>query len=530
MKKPQLLQDRFAIALSNSFWWLLLVGLIAALLCAPFFRIIYSMGDEGMLLRGAELMLRGKRLYADFFEFIPPGSFVLTAAWFGIAGISIGSARTLAVLIIIGISCFTFLACRRASRNTQLSAILVSGWVMMSQWHWMLVSHHWFTTLFSMVAAWAALASLEQPLRRSLQWPIIAGLAAGAAIMVMQTCGAWVALAAITAFFNLRQNRAELVAYLSGAALAFAAAVAFLVQQHALSAAFDDVVRFAVARYTSAALVPFGNEASLFDLPLVCVFPLAALLTLFVGAYDWRACFNDPRLRLCAAFALAGFLGCFPRPDIAHIGFTVPLALPLLALCATRLTQSLRPVYRTSIAAVTVALCIPSAAFFTHIARIALHAPVVQTPRGKVALFTKDVAELMPRIAAIPSHDAFFFYPYMPMLSFLTAREQVSKYDAYLPAYTTPAQYQEACLSVVRHASWVVIDRKEADYSNWKQTYPAMPDAEPQETIRFEETLDRAFGLAVKKGVLELSRRHEGVRDNLCDVLPSPVQIKAPGQ
>ena len=74
----------------NSFGWLLLVSLLTTVLCAPFFRIVYSMGDEGFFLRGAELMLHGKKLYADFFAFLPPGSYVLTAGWFGATGISVG--------------------------------------------------------------------------------------------------------------------------------------------------------------------------------------------------------------------------------------------------------------------------------------------------------------------------------------------------------------------------------------------------------------------------------------------------------
>ena len=33
--------------------------------------------------------------------------------------------------------------------------------------------------------------------------------------------------------------------------------------------------------------------------------------------------------------------------------------------------------------------------------------------------------------------------------SFLTAREHVSKYDIFVPGYTTPAQYREACQDVM---------------------------------------------------------------------------------
>jgi hypothetical protein len=55
-----------------------------------------------ILLRQAELLLRGRRLYADFFQFLPPGAIVVTAAWFSVAGVSFGAARSLAIVTSSG--------------------------------------------------------------------------------------------------------------------------------------------------------------------------------------------------------------------------------------------------------------------------------------------------------------------------------------------------------------------------------------------------------------------------------------------
>ena len=110
-------------------------------------------------MRGAELLLRGQRLYADFFEFLPPGAFVVTAAWFSVAGVSFGAARSLAIITFVGIVCFTYLSCRQASRNAALSALLVVCWLTLTlspRMAWMQISHDWFATLVSVVAAWAA--------------------------------------------------------------------------------------------------------------------------------------------------------------------------------------------------------------------------------------------------------------------------------------------------------------------------------------------------------------------------------------
>ena len=188
-----------------------------------------------------------------------------------------------------------------------------------------------------------------------------------------------------------------------------------------------------------------------------------------------------------------------------------------------RLSQRWRPAwwrYRylvVVVAGVVIGLCVPSTIYFLRISQEALRANVVPTPRGGVAFFDQPGApELLARIAATPSGDAYFFYPLEAILPFLAAREQVSKYDVFMPGYTLPSQYQDACLSVMRHASWVVIDRRATDPKILKQAFPAIRDAEPQGTKRFEQALDSGFELVAQEGVFELRRRREGISDAVC--------------
>src|SRR5262249_23227641 len=130
-----------------------------------------------------------------------------------------------------------------------------------------------------------------------------------------------------------------------GCSLAPVGLLAYVVWHHTLAAAFDDVIQFTATRYAPIQNVPFGAWADSGFGPLKYLFPLAALLTLLVCARHWRTGLRDHSLIPSAAFALAGFLGCFPRPDIGHISFAAPLACPLLACCITRLTQWWRPVW-----------------------------------------------------------------------------------------------------------------------------------------------------------------------------------------
>jgi hypothetical protein len=169
------------------------------------------------------------------------------------------------------------------------------------------------------------------------------------------------------------------------------------------------------------------------------------------------------------------------------------------------------------VASVAIALCILTAIYFLRISQEALRAEIVSTPRGRAAFFGHPgAAELMARIAATPSRDAYFFYPIDAMLPFLTAREQVSQYDVFTPGYTLPSEYQDACTSVMRQASWVVIDRRGTDPKVLKQAFPAMRNAQPQETKRFEQALDDGFELIAREGVFELRRRREGISDTVC--------------
>ena len=502
----------------RNLWWLLSVGVVTAALCLPFLRFVYWLGDEGILLHGAERMLHGSRLYADFFEFLPPGGFLLTAAWFRIAGISILSARSLAILTIVGIACFTYLACQRASKNAPLSALFTIGWVVMSQGTWTVVSHHWFTTLFSMIAAWAALASIEDG-GRALRWPLIAGAAAGMAAMVMETQGALVMTAALLAFWYPRQRPAGLVAFLLGCALVPVGLFAYLIGTHTLVAAFNDVILFAAERYASIQALPFGAWANQKNLPLKYLFPLAAVLTALVSVRNWHIWRQDRRLALCAAFGVAGLVSCSPRPAITDIGFVAPLALPLLLFCMANLSQLWRRTYRLVAVGLMIALAVPSAHAYLWATERAHEARIVQTPRGPIAVpGLPGVGRLLRQLAATPPGDTYFFYPYLPMMPFLTGRRDVSRYDIFVPDYTLPSQYQKACVSVMRQASWVVIDRQWTNPKFLKAVFPAMENPRPLEMRRFEQALDRGFKLVATDGMYELRRRRAGgVGPALCD-------------
>src|SRR5581483_2181773 len=100
------------------------IAILAALACAPFLRFISWFGDEGVILRGADEMLRGTRCYGDLFEIIPPLGFFVVAGWFKLAGVSFIASRVLAVLVMAGIAVAIYFACLVASKRRAISAVL----------------------------------------------------------------------------------------------------------------------------------------------------------------------------------------------------------------------------------------------------------------------------------------------------------------------------------------------------------------------------------------------------------------------
>lgn len=490
--------------------------LLAATLCLPFVRTIFSLGDEGVLLHGAERMLEGDRIYADFFEFLPPGGFILTELWLRVVGFSVLSERSLAIITIAGIACFTFLACRQASRNVPLSAALAIAWVVMSQGFWTQLSHHWMTTMFSMAGVWAALVCAGDADRR-WRWPLIAGGVLGMASMVTPTCGALAMLATLTVLFPLRRHYAQLIAYVLAGALAPVALILYLIWHDALVAAFHDVILFAANRYAPVEGLPFGYAATWGNYPFAYVFPVAAIMALAIFARDRTASIGDRMFVPGVAFSLAGFVACYPRADIYHIAFEVPLACPLLAYAATRLTGTLHSGWRPAAIGFMAAQLAPAVLVFLWNAKLASEVVVTPTPRGGVAFIgATGEPEVLSRIASMPSGGKWFFYPFVPMMPFLSAREAVSKYDILTPGYSMPSQYQEACMSVMRHADWVVIDRYWTNPIVLKANFPKLRDPQPPETRAFEHALDTNFDLVAQDGTFELRHRQHDVGDAVC--------------
>jgi hypothetical protein len=498
--------------------------LSTAAICAPFFRYVQWLGDEGVVLHGADRILRGERLYGEFFEFIPPGSFLIVAAWMQLISSSFAAMRVLAIGVIVAIAGLTYTAARLTSGSRVLAALLGIMWAVQSQGAWTVINHHWFATAASMASAVALLAALSNA--RDGQTAIfLAGLFAGTAAMILPPQGALLCLAAI-GLAATRPDRRRAVLVVVGGLAAFPIAVlVYLVVTGSIVPAVYDVIIFPARHYTDIEVVRFGAFSAPHHAPAVVFLPLTFVLAGAVAVLDGRALWREALFRGALALAVVALLSAFPRPDLAHINFVLPLACPLFALVTGHLLRRLGRHERVTVSVALLALVgvIIGYATYKKIVPIVAGPPLrpVSTARGiflaPPSSWVEAVAALVADIERTPATDPFFFYPYSPMLPYLTAREHIAPHDVMIPGHTTAEQYREVCLRVVRDAQWIVVDRSWSDPRVLRVFYPNMRVPDPPEKREFEAALRFAFDKIVHVSpVFELRHRAETTRDTSC--------------
>src|SRR5262245_32214412 len=295
---------------------LLATVLCTVLACAPFFRYILWFGDEGIVLNGAEKILRGERIYRDFFEFLPPGSFLIGAAWMQLIGPSLASIRVLALGVIVVCAGLTYVAIRQASRNPGLAALLTITWVVQSQGSWMVISHHWFSTAASMASAVALFSALTS-VGAAPTALLLAGLFAGIAAMITPVQGAFLCLAALGLAATRPDRKRAVLGVVGGVAIFPLAALAYLGATDSIAAAFYDIIVFPAQHYADVNSVRFGAFTERHSGAAMLFLPLTLVLTAAAAILDRHSLWRDPKFRGALALAVVAVPSVFPRPDIS---------------------------------------------------------------------------------------------------------------------------------------------------------------------------------------------------------------------
>jgi hypothetical protein len=229
------------------------------------------------LLHGADQLLSGKLLYKDFWEFYPPGGFLITEIWMRVFGQSLEFVRGLGVLIVLGTACFSYLACLSVSGDVLLAIVLTVYGMMATRMGSIAIIHHMPTTMLSVAAAWFSLASIQRK-QHGVGFSILAGLAAGTAAMITSTRGMYAVLAILATFVEVKRFRAQMLASFVACLVAPVVCLFYIILNGEFVSVYDDIVRFTLSSYSSIQGVPWGMNYSWLN-GTKDLYPLVGLLT-----------------------------------------------------------------------------------------------------------------------------------------------------------------------------------------------------------------------------------------------------------
>jgi 4-amino-4-deoxy-L-arabinose transferase-like glycosyltransferase len=426
--------------------------------------------DEGIVLQGAQRILRGEVLYRDFFSFLTPGSFYFQALLFKLFGNSFVVPRV--TLAVLGgfFSAIGYLLARRAcNRSTALIAAALLTLTTLP--YRFLALHNWDSTLLACLAVYCAVRMLDSP---HGAWAFAVASLTSLTFLFEQSKGVGLGLGLVLGFASVHLlrvhrfefNRSNMIALMGGLAWPFVLTVTYFASRHALGQMLFDW-EWPLQHYSTANHVPYGfanwSEEARHQLfasgPLwvriltgilmspyflIPALPPVAVLFLAYGVHrSWRNRNPDARQAyyLMVTGALSGLLLAIVvvRADIIHFMYLLPLYGLVLAWILdgrdipSRLFATLHPI-------VNAYLIFSFLIFSVPLLLRAVNPPFkIETRRGIVAMPGRDtVLEYVP--AHVAPGGELLVYPYLPLYNYLTATFSPAPLDYFQPGMNTAEQ------------------------------------------------------------------------------------------
>jgi hypothetical protein len=466
--------------------------------------------DEGIVLGGAQRILRGQVLYRDFFSYFTPGSYYFLALLFKVFGNSFLVART-ALIFFGGVySTVTYLLVRRVSLQT--SAIFVAALVTLTTLPYRFeVLHNWDSTLLACLAVYSAVRWLESP---RWTWAFATGSLASLTCLFEQSKGAGLVLglsAGVWAIEKLDRKRNLLtrtttLAAATGMAWPFLLTVVYFGAQHTLPLMLADWF-WPLQHYSLANHVPYGYQnwsdatrqlffssgplmqrlitaLALSPCFLVPALPLAAVALLIYWLFQmWRK--REPRslaahyVLVCSTLSGLLFSVVMGRADIIHFMYLMPLWALVLGWLMDgrdipgRLFRQVRPLFVAYVLGAFLMFAAPM------LLRSLNARDQIQTRRGTVRVPARDtvVEYLQTHVIA---GEKILVYPYLPLYYYLTDTTNPTRYEYFQPGMHTPQQAEEMLAKITSsHVPVVVFES-----SFWEKIPTSWPETPMSAIIR----------------------------------------------
>jgi hypothetical protein len=434
------------------------------------FRNYTTLIDEGIILQGAERLLRGQVLYRDFFSFYTPGSYYLTALSFKLFGSSFLVARMRLLLYGGLFSLLTYLIARRTC--SRWSSVLGAYLVLLCMPYCFYVQHNWDSTAVAFLAFYCLVRILEAS-SRTMAFAL--GMCTSLTFLFEQSKGAGLIGGIVFTIIFIRFARSNAPSFQltqAGFLIAgFLPPLVFTFTYFAIHGALWAALNawaWPIYHYSATNVVPYGyvtippaNRALLasgswfsrclkytviapcFILPYIPIVGMAVSCLHIPEALKGRG--TDKSLHFAAAgLALVGvwLSMALTRADLAHCIFILPLfSVPLVWAIDGRAIP-FRPLHLIKPALVGF-LLFTFTLFGIALLYNSLHAQSQETRRGPVKFSQRD--EIVPYVEAhvAQGHD-IFVYPLHPLYYYLTGTVNPTRFEYLQPGLHTLDQQKEA--------------------------------------------------------------------------------------
>ena len=461
----------------------------------PWFLTSRAVSDVGIIVGSASRILDGQVPYRDFFLFIGPVGPLLTAAWFALLGQ--GALSMIAFTVVVGVAIVLgtyWIARHLVPPRWAVGAAGVS--LTLGPLFWFTLSHHWFATLFMVLATGAALRANDRP--TSLLWPLLAGACCSLAGLSHQGRGGlelFGLLAALWLFGGDGSRLRRVGAAVVGSALAAAVVLGPLAVLVGPATLVYSLISFVLSEYPKANqvsylafdLVPSGLSVSGLQGTLQSVLAFGALavgplglVALALRARHWRAYGQQRRAsRAVTLLALGGaaWLGALYHPSAVHLGYVAPWFMTAWAAVFWDLVESpwlaIRRFVRPSLVGAAFAwltfLPLPHWYALASGGIVWVATPTGPTPLG-IQWDADRLSGSFPEVASFvlantSEGEAVAFFPARTVNNVLLRRPNPIRFDLVAAGENTDAQLAEvvADLTVARRARYVIVETEVAE-------------------------------------------------------------------
>jgi hypothetical protein len=465
----------------------LAVYVAAILIAVRNFDMGFNLGDEGVAAMGAWRIAQGQIPHRDFFEIIPPGSFLPTALAIGTLGPSVFALRLTALLLQFALLISADLSLKALSPNPVPRALLLLFLGGFGVPLWNMPSHHWFVD----AAQLGAIACLAAGLRgRAWLWGILGGGLSAYGVYCLQDQGGIFVLALGVGFFpwveGKKARRILLQAWLIGLALVTLPFLLWLLPSAGPVELFHQWVVHPLTRYkrleghNPGLLGGFEEQIQLVTSGAWRRAPLffgayftSALCIFLLPLSAFSACVAAARRRwvpravvgLYASGCLAAVATAARRWGLRNLDWAAPVLAVVVFWVLGRFLSDhrmgIRLVARGCAATLAAAFGIYAASMYwvggrTDLPRLSSRAGSLRGVNPDQILPAQGLVDAVERL--VPQGAPIFCKGYIPMVNFLVQRPNPARFNILLePQYNTPLQVAEAMANLEeKHVGFVV--------------------------------------------------------------------------